>query len=163
MCQKYKFSTDIFSIAKHSDWAFQNFTLRQAIYAVFQFISMDAQRTSDGSFLNDLFILNESLMWLGKNESSRGVIRSVAHAQHPIGSVLELVHLFWVFGFFQSRSFITWLMQYEPERELISSSSESLGLSRTFIMWQPHKLNLCSPYKSKDELIYSLSGSDCFG
>ncbi len=45
--------------------------------------------TSDVSFLNDSFILNESLMWLGKNESSRGVIRSVAHAQHPIGSALN--------------------------------------------------------------------------
>ncbi len=44
---------------------------------------------SDGSFLNNSFILNESLMWLGKNESSRGVIRSVAHAQHPIGSALN--------------------------------------------------------------------------
>ncbi len=45
--------------------------------------------TTDGSVLNDLFILNESLMWLKKNESSQGVFRSVAHAHHPIGSVLE--------------------------------------------------------------------------
>ncbi len=30
---------------------------------------------SDGSVLNDSFILNKSLMWLEKNESSRGVIR----------------------------------------------------------------------------------------
>ncbi len=44
---------------------------------------------------------NKSLMWLGKNESSREVIRSVAHAQHPISSVLEIVHMFWVFGFFR--------------------------------------------------------------
>ncbi len=45
--------------------------------------------TSDGSFLNDSFILNKSLMWLGKNESSQWVIRSVAHAQHPRGSALN--------------------------------------------------------------------------
>ncbi len=31
-------------------------------------------------------------MRLEKNESFRGVIRSVAHAHHPKGSVLELVH-----------------------------------------------------------------------
>ncbi len=42
------------------------------------------------------------LVKLEMNESSRGVIRSVAHAHHPIGSVLELVHLFRVFGFFES-------------------------------------------------------------
>ncbi len=36
-------------------------------------------------------------MRLEKNESFRGVIRSVAHAHHPKGSVLELVHLFRVF------------------------------------------------------------------
>ncbi len=30
------------------------------------------------------------------------MIRSVAHAQHSIGSVLELVHLFRVFGFSES-------------------------------------------------------------
>ncbi len=30
-----------------------------------------------------------SLMWLRKNELSQGVIRSVAHAQHPIGSALN--------------------------------------------------------------------------
>ncbi len=41
-------------------------------------------------------------MRLEKNESFRGVIRSVAHAHHPKGSVLELVHLFRVFGFFES-------------------------------------------------------------
>ncbi len=41
----YKFSTDIFSLAEHSDWALQSFTLGQAICAIFQFISMDAQRT----------------------------------------------------------------------------------------------------------------------
>ncbi len=46
--------------------------------------------------------LNRSLMWLGKNESSRGVIRSVAHAQHPIGSALNKFTCFessgyWVF------------------------------------------------------------------
>ncbi len=41
-------------------------------------------------------------MRLEKNESCRGVIRSVAHAHHPKGSVLELVHLFRVFGFFES-------------------------------------------------------------
>ncbi len=57
---------------------------------------------SDGSVLNNSFILNESLMWLEKNESSWGVIRSVAHAYHPIGSGLELVHLFQVLGFFES-------------------------------------------------------------
>ncbi len=34
--------------------------------------------------------------------TSRGVIRSVTHAHHPIGSVLELVHPFQVFGFFKS-------------------------------------------------------------
>ncbi len=61
-----------------------------------------------------------------KNESSRGVIRSVAHALHPIGSVLELVHLFRGFGVFRViRSYL----QYEPERELISSPFESSGLS----------------------------------
>ncbi len=41
-------------------------------------------------------------MRLEKNESFRGVIRSVAHTHHPKGSVLELVHLFRVFGFFES-------------------------------------------------------------
>ncbi len=43
-------------------------------------------------------------MRLEKNESFRGVIRSVAHAHHPKGSVglLELGHLFRVFGFFES-------------------------------------------------------------
>ncbi len=41
-------------------------------------------------------------MRLEKNELFRGVIRSVAHAHHPKGSVLELVHLFRVFGFFES-------------------------------------------------------------
>ncbi len=61
-----------------------------------------AEFASDGSVLNDSIILNESLMWLEKNESSRGVIRSVAHAHHPKGSVLELVHLFRVFGFCES-------------------------------------------------------------
>ncbi len=35
-------------------------------------------------------------------------------------------------------------MQYEPERELISSPFESLCWSRSFITWQPHMLNLCS-------------------
>ncbi len=44
---------------------------------------------SDGLFLNDSLILNKSLMRLGKNESSRGVIRSAAHAQHPVGSTLN--------------------------------------------------------------------------
>ncbi len=44
---------------------------------------------SNGLFLNDSFILNESLMWLRKNESSLGVIRSVEHVQHPIGSALD--------------------------------------------------------------------------
>ncbi len=71
-------------------------------------------------------------MWLGKNESSRGVIRGVAHAHHTIDSVLELVHLF--------RVFVTLLMQYEPARELISSSVESSGLSHSFITRKPHKL-----------------------
>ncbi len=61
-----------------------------------------AEVASDGSVLNDSFILNESLMRLEKNESFRGVIRSVMHAHHPKGSVLELVHLFRVFGFFES-------------------------------------------------------------
>ncbi len=41
-------------------------------------------------------------MRLEKNESFRGVIRSVAHAHHPKGSVLELVHLFRAFRFFES-------------------------------------------------------------
>ncbi len=54
-------------------------------------------------------------MRLEKNDSFRGVIRSVAHAHHPKGSVLELVHLFRVFGFFES--FVHRVtMQYEPER-----------------------------------------------
>ncbi len=34
----YKFSTDILSLAEHSDWALQSFTLRQAICAIIQFI-----------------------------------------------------------------------------------------------------------------------------
>ncbi len=58
--------------------------------------------SSDGLFLSDSFILNQSLMRLGKNQSSQGVIHSVAHAQRPIGSVLELVHLFRVFRFVRS-------------------------------------------------------------
>ncbi len=33
---KYKFSTDIFSLAEHTDWALQSFTLRQAICAIFR-------------------------------------------------------------------------------------------------------------------------------
>ncbi len=41
----YKFSTDIFSLAEHTDWALQSFALRQAICAIFQIIWMDAQRT----------------------------------------------------------------------------------------------------------------------
>ncbi len=54
-------------------------------------------------------------MRLEKNDSFRGVIRSVVHAHHPKGSVLELVHLFRVFGFFES--FVHRVtMQYEPER-----------------------------------------------
>ncbi len=71
------------------------------------FIAALAEVASDGSVLNDSFILNGSLMRLEKNESFRGVIRSVAHAHHPKGSVglLELGHLFRVFGF-SSRSFI---------------------------------------------------------
>ncbi len=40
-----KCSTDIFSLAEHSDWAFQSFTLRQAICDIFQIIWMDVQRT----------------------------------------------------------------------------------------------------------------------
>ncbi len=31
----YKFSSDIFSLAEHSDWALQSFTLGQAICAIF--------------------------------------------------------------------------------------------------------------------------------
>ncbi len=41
----YKFSTDVLSLAEHSDWAFQGFTLRQVICDICQFIGMDAQRT----------------------------------------------------------------------------------------------------------------------
>ncbi len=83
---------------------------------------------------------NESLMWLEENESSRGVIRSVAHAHHPIGPVLELVHLF-----------------------------ESSGLSsRSFLTWQPRKLNLCS-LREKDLIIITITNSfvyyriQCYG
>ncbi len=57
---------------------------------------------SEGSVLNDSFILNGSLMRLEKNESFRGVDSfSRQHAHHPKGSVLELVHLFRVFGWFR--------------------------------------------------------------
>ncbi len=41
----------------------------QIIFLILSF-SMNSW-SSDGSFLNDLFILNESLMWFGNNESSR--------------------------------------------------------------------------------------------
>ncbi len=77
-------------------------------------------------------------MWLGKNELSRGVIRSVTHAQHPIGSVLELVHLFWVFGIFEL--FVHHVTA--PCRMM----NERL-----------------KPEDSRDELVNSLSGSHCIG
>ncbi len=44
-------------------------------------------------------------MGLEKNESSQGVIRSVAHSQHPTCSgISQVVYLFRVFGFFPNRS-----------------------------------------------------------
>ncbi len=43
----------------------------------------------NGSFLNDSLILNKFLMWLGKNESSRGVIRSVTHAHKYLWPFLK--------------------------------------------------------------------------
>ncbi len=62
---------------------------------------------SDGSFLNDSFILNKSFICLGKNELSQEMIHSVAHAQHPIGgSALNSFTFFESWGF-PSRSFIT--------------------------------------------------------
>ncbi len=58
---------------------------------------------------------------------------------------------------FPSRLFFTWLMQYEPKRDLISSPFESSGFpSRSFITWQPHKLNLCS-LREKDLIIITNS------
>ncbi len=58
---------------------------------------------SDGSFLNNSFILNKSLMLLGKNESSRGVIDSFSRAcSTSYRFCTELFHLFQVFGFFES-------------------------------------------------------------
>ncbi len=50
------------------------------------------QKISDVSFMNDSFILKESLIWLGNIESSKwGFIHFVltAHAQHPTGSLQE--------------------------------------------------------------------------
>ncbi len=42
---KYNFSTDIFLLVEHTDWALQSFSLLQVICAIFQIIWMDAQRT----------------------------------------------------------------------------------------------------------------------
>ncbi len=44
-------------------------------------------------------------------------------------------------------------MQSEPERECISSSLESSGLSRSLITWQPHMRNLCSQSRKENLLI----------
>ncbi len=41
----YKFSTDILSLAEHTDRALQSFTLHQTICAIFQIIWMDVQRS----------------------------------------------------------------------------------------------------------------------
>ncbi len=58
---KYKFSTDIFSIAKHSDRALQSFSLRQAIRAIFQLIWMDVQRTRFWHTINSSVKAHDSL------------------------------------------------------------------------------------------------------
>ncbi len=42
----------------------------------------------------------------------------------------------------------------EPERECISSSLESSGLSRSLITWQPHMRNLCSQSRKENVLVH---------
>ncbi len=76
------------------------------------------------------FILNESLMWRGERfvSGSDSFSRSCALSYRVCTGISSPVSSLQVFP---SRSFITWLMQCELERELISSPFESSGLSRS--------------------------------
>ncbi len=106
--------------------------------------------TSDGSFLNDSFILNEEQVISGSDSFSHACATSYRFCTGISSPVLSLLD-------FSIRSFISWLTQYEPESELISSSLESSGLSRSFITWQPCKLNQCSMSRKANWLVHLLS------
>ncbi len=129
-------------------------------------------------------------MWLGKNELSWGVIRSIAHPQHPIRSVMELVH--WisrVSRFFESFVHHVTTAVWAGKRidyELISLSnavtsrdkrmndskdskerwtnkfSFQLRLHR-FSLWGCHVMNAWLKAEDlRDEQINYFSGSDCY-
>ncbi len=76
--------------------------------------------TSDGSFLNEqiFYLTREERVTSGSDSFCRACATSCKFCTGISSSVSSL-------RVFLSRSFITWLMQYEPERELISSSTSS--------------------------------------